>query len=154
MTPVLKRLLWIVAVPTFILGALLYPFESRVVPTWSIQVVDESGHVVPGIDVQQEWGQFGRDDMIWEDSRMTGADGRVVFPERVVEAPLGPRALKYFLTSSIQPVPGGEKQVPSSHLFVCRQGKTGEITWEQGQGQPQERMLLRKGFCHYNQQGT
>jgi len=154
MTPLLKRFLWIVAASMLVFGVLLYPFESPVVPAWSVQVVDESDRPVPGIDVQQEWGQFGADDMIWADSRVTGVDGRVFFPERVVQAPLGPRALKYFLTSGIQPVSGENKQVPSSHLFVCRQGKTGEITWEQGKGQPQERMLLHKGFCRYSQQGV
>ena len=138
----------------FVLGFLLYPFEVRVVPAWSVQVVDENDHPMPGIDVQQEWGQFGLNQMVWTDSRVSGADGRVEFPERVVQAPLGPRALKYFLTTGIQPPDDKNREVPASHLFACQQGKTGEILWERGQGQPQERLLLHKGFCQYTSQVT
>jgi hypothetical protein len=104
--------------------------------------------------VQQEWGQFGPNEMTWEESRLTGIDGRVEFPERVVQTPLGPAALKYFLASGLQPADGKDKQVPSSHLFACRQGKTGEITWQRGKGEPEERMVLHKGFCQYSAQGT
>jgi hypothetical protein len=154
MAPELKRLIWIVLAAMLVFTVLLYPFERRVVPAWAVQVVDESDHPVAGIDVQQEWGQFGPDEMIWADSRVTGVDGRVEFPERVVQTPLGPLALKYFLTSGLQPVAGKDKQVPSSLLFVCHKGETGEIMWERGQGQPQERLLLRKGFCQYKSQGT
>jgi hypothetical protein len=154
MLPFLKRLLWIAAVSALILGGLLYPFDSPVVPAWSVQVVDESDHPVAGVDVQQEWGQYGADQMIWADSRITGPDGRVVFPVRTVRASLGPRALSYFLEVGMLPPPNNEKRIPASHLFVCRQGKTGEIVWEQGKGQPPERMLLRNGFCRYGQQGA
>jgi len=92
--------------------------------------------------------------MIWTETRVSGADGQVEFPERIVQAPLGPRALKYFLTSGIQPAEGHEKQVPASHLFVCQQGHTGEVIWERGKGQPQGRLLLHKGFCQYSAQGA
>ncbi|HYL64486.1 MAG TPA: hypothetical protein VE077_17870 [Candidatus Methylomirabilis sp.] len=154
MAPELKRLIWIVLSAMLVFGLLLYPFERSVVPAWSVQVVDESNRPVAGIGVQQEWGQFGPDQMVWADSQVTGIDGRVAFPERVVQTPLGPAALKYFLTSGLQPLDGKDKQIPASHLFICQQGKTGEITWERGQGQPQERLLLHRGFCHYSSQGT
>ena len=154
MTPELKGLLCFVAAAMLLVGVLLYPFQLCVVPAWSVQVVDENDHPVPGIAVQQEWGQFGPHEMTWEDSRLTGADGRVDFPERDVESPLGPRALKRFLTSGIQPVDGKERAVPSAHLFVCRQGKTGEVTWQRGVGQPQDRLVVHKGFCQYSSQGT
>ena len=154
MAPELKRLIWIALAAMLVLGALLYPFELHVVPTWSVQVVDENEHPMPGIHVQQEWGQFGLDEMIWTETRVTGADGRVQFPERLVKAPLGPRALKYFLTSGIQPADDQNRQVPSSHLFVCQQGKTGELLWERGEGQPPERLLVHKGFCFYSAQRT
>lgn len=154
MAPELKRLIWIVSAAMLTVGVLLYPFELCVVPAWSVQVVDENNHPVAGIAVQQEWGQFGAHEMTWADSHVTGADGRVEFPERDVESPLGPRAVKNFLTSGIQPVDGKERLVPSAHLFVCRQGKTGEITWERGKGEPQERLLVHKGFCQYSTQGV
>jgi hypothetical protein len=150
MAPELKSLIWIVSAAMLTVGVLLYPFELCVVPAWSVLVVDENSHPVAGIAVQQEWGQFGAREMTWADSRLTGADGRVDFPERDVESPLGPRALKNFLTSGIQPVDGKEKLVPSAHLFVCRQGKTGEITWVRGMGQPERRLLVHKGFCQYS----
>jgi hypothetical protein len=150
----LKRLLWIAAAAMLVLGVLLYPLESPIVPAWQVQVVDEKDKPVAGVDVQQEWGQFGSDTMIWADSRLTGSDGWVVFPERVIQVPLGPRALKYLLTSANQPVSNDEKRGPSSRLFVCREGRTGEVIWEQRNGQPQGRMVLHKGICRYNQQGA
>lgn len=154
MTPELKGLLCFVAAAMLLVGVLLYPFQLCVVPAWSVQVVDENDHPVAGVAVQQEWGQFGPREMTWEDSRLTGTDGRVYFPERDVDSPLGPRALTNFLASGIQPVDGKERAVPSAHLFVCRQGKTGEVTWQRGVGQPQDRLLVHKGFCQYNSQGT
>ena len=148
----LQRLIWIVLSAMLVMTLLLYPFERRVVPAWTVQVVDENSHPVAGIDVQQEWGQFGPEERIWAESRFTGVDGWVEFPERLVPVPLGPLALKYFLTSGLQPVAGKDRQVPFSLLFVCRQGKTGEVTWERGKGQPQPLMLLHKGFCQYSPQ--
>jgi hypothetical protein len=115
--------------------------------------VDENDHPLPGVAVQQEWGQFGPEQMTWADSRVTGADGRVAFPERDVESPLGPRALTNFLASGIQPVDGKEPLVPSSHLFICRLGKSGEIAWQRGMGEPQDRLVVHKGFCQYSPQG-
>lgn len=153
MTPELKGLLWFASAAMLLVGVFLYPFELCVVPAWSVQVVDENDHPVAGVVVQQEWGQFGPHEMTWADSRVSGADGRVDFPERDVESPLGPRALTNFLASGIQPVDGKESLVPSAHLFVCRQGKSGEIAWAHGMGQPEGRLLLRKGFCQYSAQG-
>jgi len=154
MAPELKRLIWLALAAMLVFGVLLYPFELRVVPAWSLQVVDEADRPVAGIHVQQEWGQFGLNEMIWTETRVTGADGRVQFPERLVEAPLGPRALKYFLTSGLQPAADKDTQVPSSHLFVCQQGKTGELVWERGEGQPPERLQVRKGYCSYSSQSA
>lgn len=151
MAPELKRLIWIVLSAMSIMTLLVYPFERSVVPAWSVQVVDEGDHPVAGIGVQQEWGQFGPRRMIWADSQVSGVDGWVEFPERDVATRLGPAALKYFLTSGLQPLDDKDKQVPAAHLFVCQQGKTGEVTWERGQGRP-GRLLLHKGFCQYNPQ--
>jgi hypothetical protein len=150
MTPELKGLLWFVSAAMVLVGVMLFPFQLCVVPAWSLQVVDENDHPVAGVAVQQEWGQFGANEMTWADSRLTGTDGRVDFPERDVESPLGPRALTNFLASGIQPVDGKERAVPAAHLFVCRQGKSGEITWQHGMGQPQDRLVLHKGFCQYS----
>lgn len=152
MVPELKRLIWIVTTAMSVMTLLLYPFQRLVVPAWSIQVVDENDHPVGGIDVQQEWGQFGSQERIWADSRFTRADGRVEFPERLVPVAVGPLALRYFLTSGLQPINGKDREVPFSLLFVCRQGKTGEVTWERGKGEPEGRLLLHKGFCQYSSQ--
>jgi len=154
MTPELKGLLWFVSAAMVLVGVMLFPFQLCVVPAWSLQVVDENDHPVAGVAVQQEWGQFGANEMTWADSRLTGADGRVEFPERDVDSPLGPRALTNFLASGIQPVDGKDRAVPAAHLFVCRQGKTGEVSWQRGAGQPQDRLVVHKGFCRYNPQGT
>ena len=151
MAPELKRLIWIVLSAMSLMTLLLYPFERSVVPAWSVRVVDENDHPVVGVDVQQEWGQFGPEERLWADSRLSGADGWVEFPERVVPVSLGPLALKYFLTSGLQPANGKDQQLPFSLLFVCRQGKTGEVTWERGKGQPM-RLPLHKGFCQYSPQ--
>ena len=154
MAPELKRLIWIVLSAMAVMTLLLYPFERHVVPAWSVQVVDENDHPLAGIDVQQEWGQFGPEERIWADSRLSSADGWVEFPERLVPVSLGPLALKYFLTSGLPPAADKDRQVPFSLLFVCRQGKTGEVTWERGKGQPM-RLPVHKGFCQYSpQQGT
>ena len=154
MAPELKRLLWIVLSAMLVLGLLVYPFERRVVPEWSVQVVDENDHPVAGIGVQQEWGQFGPKHMIWADAQVSGVDGWVEFPERVVQMRLGPAALKYFLTSGLQPPDGKDQQIPAARLFVCQQGKSGEISWERGEGAPQGRLVVHRGFCQYSADGA
>lgn len=150
MAPELKVLTCMAAAVVLVLGLLVYPFEQSIVPAWSVQVVDENNHPLVGVDVQQEWGQFGPHEMAWADSRVSGVDGWIDFPERVVEAPLGPRVLKSFFTSGIPPLQGREPLVPAAHIFVCRQGKTGEITWDRAMGRPQERLFLHKGSCQYS----
>ena len=66
----------------------LYPSESVVCPTWTIQVVDEAGNPLRGAFVRQVWQDYSIEPQSHEQDTYTDDSGHVSFPERTVRTPL------------------------------------------------------------------
>jgi hypothetical protein len=100
-----KRLLGTVAVVAF-LGllavALLYPFETTVVPEWKIHIVDESGKPVGNLSVNEGWIHYSIESNRHEEARIANSEGYVEFPRRTIRAPLLVR-LKGTLITALHP---------------------------------------------------
>ena len=77
----------------FILFLLLYPFQTTIVPEWSLKVVDEEGAVVRDINVTEHWQHFLLESSSHEDARRIGENGAVSFPARTIRASLVRRGL-------------------------------------------------------------
>lgn len=81
------------AVGLVLAGILLYPFESVVVPPWTLRIVDEQGNPVARIPVKYWWRHysFERNDHV-EEAR-TDNNGVVSFPQRTARGSLLARML-------------------------------------------------------------
>jgi len=76
----------------FLLAVLVYPFQTTVVPAWNLQVVDEQGRKVSGINVTQHWQHHSLESAGQEELQKTGEQGEVTFPARKIRASLLTRA--------------------------------------------------------------
>jgi hypothetical protein len=88
-TPTKKRYS-IYAISILAAVLLVYPFESTVVPTWRLQVVDVSGNVCQNMRVTESWGHYSLylEGWLGSDDRITDMNGYVEFPERTTRANL------------------------------------------------------------------
>ncbi len=84
--PYRKRRRWTL----FALFVLLmfYPFEITVAPVWRIRVVDEEGHSIEGVAVEQSWQHAAAWSGEREQKLSTNSDGYVTFPRRTVRISL------------------------------------------------------------------
>ena len=76
-----------------ILILLFYPFQTTIVPEWSLKVVDEDGAVVRDVNVTEHWQHYLLESSSHEDARTVGQNGAVSFPERNIRASLVRRGL-------------------------------------------------------------
>lgn len=71
-----------------LLAALLYPFETTVVPEWKVQVVDESGAPLAALRVSELWQHHSIESARHEQTLTTDSDGYATFPRRTINASL------------------------------------------------------------------
>jgi len=85
--PAKKRYL-IYAISCLAIVLLFYPFESTVVPTWKLQVVDVDENICRNMRVTQSWGHYSLylDGGDRSEDGFTDMNGYVEFPERTVRA--------------------------------------------------------------------
>lgn len=76
-----------------ILILLFYPFQTTIVPEWSLKVVDEEGSTVRDVNVTEHWQHFLLESSSHEEVRRVGDNGVVSFPERSIRASLVRRGL-------------------------------------------------------------
>jgi|SRR5215813_7749250 len=76
-----------------ILGTLIYPFESTVVPTWKLHVIDNRGVSISGIRVTQHWQHNSLETQGHEEMQLTDVEGIVMFAPRLIRANLISRGL-------------------------------------------------------------
>lgn len=76
-----------------ILFLLFYPFQTTIVPEWSLKVVDDEGAVVRDVNVTEHWQHFLLENSSHEDLRRVGENGAVSFPERTIRASVVRRGL-------------------------------------------------------------
>ena len=50
----MRKKLWL-PILAVLLTALLYPFETTIVPQWRVQVVDKAGTPLSGVAVAEHW---------------------------------------------------------------------------------------------------
>lgn len=103
---------------------LFAPYKSTTSPEWSIQVVDEKGQPISGLNVTEEWSYFGIDFAASMDDKKTDVKGRVNFPRRIIWASLASRALNL---ESATPRVG-----PSVWVLACDDAQLmqGEVFWD------------------------
>ena len=89
------RSFWVSVAGTSLLALLLlfYPFQTSIVPAWSLKVVDEDGGVVRDVNVTEHWQHFLLELSSHEEVRTVATDGSVSFPERAIRASLLRRAV-------------------------------------------------------------
>jgi hypothetical protein len=76
-----------------LLFLLFYPFQTTIVPEWSLRVVDEEGAVVRDVNVTEHWQHFLLESSSHEDVRRVAENGVVSFPERTIRSSLVSRGL-------------------------------------------------------------
>ena len=76
-----------------IMFLLFYPFQTTIVPEWSLKVVDDEGAVVRDVNVTEHWQHFLLESSSHEDARRVEENGAVSFPERTIRASLVRRGL-------------------------------------------------------------
>jgi hypothetical protein len=67
---------------------LLFPFETTVVPEWTIHVLDEHGNSVPRVSLRETWKHYSFESAGHEQDLSTNDAGDVVFPLRTAKASL------------------------------------------------------------------
>ena len=77
----------------FILFLLLYPFQTTIVPEWSLKVVDDEGAAVRDVKVTEHWQHFLLESGSHDDVRQVSENGAVSFPERTIRASLMRRGI-------------------------------------------------------------
>ena len=140
-----KRIFIIVlGVAVVLLALFAIPIEKPAVPEWRIQIMDEFGVKVSGVDAEEEWVEFGQESHTMVDIRQTDSNGWVTFPARSSRASI----LQRLLISSFG-LSGAELIAPAAHVFVCWDNRVGDVDWAPGLGRPTVRLVLKPGGCPY-----
>lgn len=113
---------------------LWYPYKTRGVPEWQIQVLDINGKPLAGVEVNEEWLDPIRDGIVLLDVNQTDASGRVIFPKRVRRNQL---------------ISGIVRKRPSARVYICWQDQYGDVDWDGVSSVPPARLTLKKGSCPY-----
>jgi hypothetical protein len=92
----------LVVLLALLLAALLLPFETTIVPGWSIRIVDEAGKPVGNLAIKEGWIHYNLESYRHEETRKADASGYVEFPRRTVTASLLVR-IRGVIVSALHP---------------------------------------------------
>lgn len=67
---------------------LIFPFQTVIVPAWTLQIVDDANQPIGAIKVTQHWQHYLLESEGHEEQKLTDLDGRVDFSERGLRASL------------------------------------------------------------------
>jgi hypothetical protein len=117
--------IWFGITVLIVLALLFCPYKSTTAPQWRLEVVDENGKPISGLQVLEEWEYFDLDVAPWMDYRYTDNRGQVVFPRRVTWASLATRILMVIDTH-------GSFVGPSLFFQACddRSLHEGKLFWD------------------------
>lgn len=119
----------------------LYPYNSIVVPTWKLRIVDENGRPYANLAVTQAWKNYSLEIEADQhlDIRSTNADGYVEFPERKLRAS-GMKRMFLTTLSAVLTLAHGSLGV---HAYVHASGPQGyaEVKYQPGEPLPGELIL-------------
>ena len=90
------KLIWIVIL-IVMLAALLYPYETTVVPQWTVRAVDEAGSPLGKVAVTEYWGDDSVESDDHEAESITDDGGYVTFPRRTIRGSLIRRGIVPFI---------------------------------------------------------
>jgi hypothetical protein len=76
----------LVVASALLLVALLYPFETTIVPQWTLRVIDEAGTPIREINVTEHWQNYLLESAGHEEVQITNPDGSVTFGARAIRA--------------------------------------------------------------------
>src|SRR5438552_1826073 len=76
----------VVGLIALVLFGLFYPFETTVVPTWRLRVIDEHGVPYEGLRVVEDWKHYSLEleEGTNGEERWTNRNGTVEFPRRTI----------------------------------------------------------------------
>jgi hypothetical protein len=102
LSPLAHKLL--TAFVVLVVVILIYPFQTTIVPSWELQVVDQHGANVPLARVTEYWQHNSLETELHEEVKATDNEGKVSFMPRMIRANLIKRAyaplLKFFQEGS------------------------------------------------------
>ncbi len=131
-----------------LIGFGLIPFETTVVPTWKLRVVDEEGTPYAGIKTRESWRHYsltllsgGDEEERWTDNR-----GYVEFPRRAIRM----SALKRLVLTTLTAINRKLHGSTGVHAYVMAWGPMGvnDISYNPGQPPPSTLVLPRKTSEH------
>jgi hypothetical protein len=88
------RLLTLASVVALLALPCLWPYETVVVPEWSVRTIDELGNPVARVPLRETWQHYSIESQGHEQDLSTNDRGYVTFPLRTVRANLIMRALR------------------------------------------------------------
>lgn len=121
----------------------LFPFQTIVVPVWSLQVVDDQGAQVSGINVTQHWQHNLLEPVGHEELQKTNDEGQVIFPQRTIRASLFSRfraAAMKFLREGSQ---AKFNKYASVVVWGSKENQTSVAVYE-GQGVPPSQVVAAR----------
>jgi hypothetical protein len=77
-----------ISILVVILGVLLFPFKTTVVPLWKVRVVDEAGKPLAQVAVTEYWRHTSAESDDHHAESITDDSGYVTFPRRTIRASL------------------------------------------------------------------
>jgi hypothetical protein len=116
----------VIAALCVLIAAAFYPYESVVVPTWKVKIIDVNGSPCENMPVMEMWGHYSlflTGNHQSEDS-VTDKNGFVEFPERSVRA-IGIRRLVMPFVTMILTIAHGSTGV---HAAVSTSGLK-DVAW-------------------------
>lgn len=140
-----RRVFIVLIIAVLVLVGVVYPFESTVVPAWSIRVIDEAGRPYAGMEVSQAWKHDsleleGGENM---ETRSTDASGYVEFPDRTLRLSLVSRFFRMAFTRAAKLLHGST----GIHARVAATGPQGykSVEYVPGKPPPEQLVLPSKG---------
>lgn len=119
----------------------LFPFESTVVPAWTITVVDETGVPYAGQRVVENWRHYSLEFDDNGEERWTDANGRVEFPRRTIRVSLLGRVVRTTLTSIFGLMHGSTGI--AAYLFISGPSESKTIDYDPDKPLPDRVVLPR-----------
>lgn len=111
----LKLSIAVAVVLTAIVLVALLPFETIVVPEWSVKVLDEHDNPVSGVAVRESWGDLSIEPDQHEELRVSDTNGNLSFPVRTVKASVLQRVVRKTINLL---KPHGQSEGPTAYLLV------------------------------------
>jgi len=127
-----------------ILSVLLFPWQTTVVPTWELVVVeDDSGQAVAGINVTQHWQHYLLETEGHEERQITNNSGQVSFHERTIRASLLRRILVRLRKVGKSGVAGRTDPYASIVVWGSRDHQVQTAVYPQ-QGSPPDEVIVTR----------